>query len=892
MIGQVISHYKILEKLGEGGMGVVYKAEDSTLKRMVALKFLPQHVSASEADKARFMQEAQAAAALNHPNICTIYGIEEHDGQTFIAMEFVDGQTLREKKGSVSLKQAIDIGIQLADGLAVAHEKGIVHRDIKPENIMIRKDGIAQIMDFGLAKLRASGSKVTRLTKEGSTVGTAGYMSPEQVVGQEADHRSDIFSLGVLLYELFAGQMPFKGVHETALAYEIVNVDPAPMTTARPELDPSLDAIVLECLAKEPDERTQSAKQVSVDLKRYRRESSHSRVSRITAARPVLQPSELSPPAKNASSKSVSASNRIPWILSAVFGCIAVAAVAFHFYSIPSEVDHPVRFAIPAPVKSSFTGEIPRISPDGQRLAFIAGDSSGRGRIWVRPLSSMTATPLAGTEDATFPFWSPDSRNLGFFQNGKMRKIESTGGPLQTIADAGDARGGAWGSKGIIIYAPTATGGLMQIPEAGGSPIPITILDSARHDETHRFPEFLPDGKKFIYLSRSNTDENTGVFIGSLDSKEHKLIVAAKYQAASVPGYLLYLRDRTLMAQPFDDGKGEFHGEAVPIAEQIVGDPSRNFSLFSASMNGTLAFISGGELSGDRQLAWFDRSGKLLEKIGNPSLLFDFSLSPDEKRVAYRRIDPQTRNNDVWILDLFRRTESRLTFRTSREDDPIWSPDANKITFDSNIDGVSNPNEKISTGAGTEVLLWKSERPCYPLDWSSDGKYILCNRDDVKTKNDIWVLPTGGEKKPFPIIQSEANEDIARFSPDVRWIAYSSDESGKEEVYVQAFPATEGKWQVSTGGGSAPLWSKDGKEIYYVGPDKQLMVVDVKTSGTSIEQGIPKRLFTMDVDLYNNPNRYAVTKDDKRFLVNISTGVSNSNPITVVLNWPSEIKKK
>jgi serine/threonine protein kinase len=900
MIGQTISHYTILEKLGEGGMGVVYKAEDTKLKRMVALKFLPQHVSASESDKARFMQEAQAAAALNHPNICTIYGIEEHDlpaggqagGQTFIAMEFVDGQTLREKKGTVSFKQAVDIGIQLSDGLAVAHEKGIVHRDIKPENIMIRKDGIAQIMDFGLAKLRASGSKITRLTKEGSTVGTAGYMSPEQVQGQDADHRSDIFSLGVLLYEMFTGQLPFKGVHETALAYEIVNVDPAPMSSVKPDIDPSLDAIVLECLAKEPDERTQSAKQVSVDLKRYRRESSRSRVSRITAPRPAYQPSGISAPDVSTTMIPTTKSNRLPWILSGIFGFIAVAAVAFHFYSTPSELDHPVRFAVPVPEKSSFTGEMPRLSPDGLHLAFVAGDSSGRSRIWIRQLSSLASTPLAGTEDAAFPFWSPDSRYLGFFQNGKLRKIEAIGGPVQSIADVSDARGGSWSSKGIIIYAPTSSGGLMQISEAGGSPIAITTLDTVRHDETHRFPEFLPDGKKYIYLSRSNNDENTGIFLGSIDSKEHKLIIPAKYQAACVPGYLLFLREKTLMAQPFDDGKSEFRGDAFPIAEQIVGDPSRNFGLYSASMNGELAFISGGELSGDRQLAWFDRSGKLLEKVGNPAPIFDFSLSPDEKRVAYRKIDPQTRNNDIWILDLFRRTESRLTFRPSREDDPIWSPDGSEITFDSNVDGVSNPNEKISTGAGTEVLLWKSERPTYPLDWSNDGKYILCNRDDSKTKNDIWVLPVGGDKKPFSVVQTEANEDIARFSPDVRWIAYTSDESRKIEVYVQAFPATQGKWQVSTGGGSDPMWSKDGKEIYYVGPDKQLMVVEVKTSGSSIELGIPKRLFTLDVDLYNNPNRYAVTKDDKRFLVNISTGVSNSNPITVVLNWTSEIKKK
>ena len=892
MIGQTISHYKILEKLGEGGMGVVYKAEDTKLDRIVALKFLPSHLSASEQDKSRFIQEAKAASALNHPNVCTIHDIQEHGGQMFIVMEFVDGQTLRDKRGAISFKQAIDIGIQIADGLAAAHEKGIVHRDIKPENIMVRKDGIAQIMDFGLAKLRASGSKITRLTKEGSTVGTAGYMSPEQIQGQDADHRSDIFSLGVLLYELLTGQLPFKGVHETALAYEIVNVDAAPMLSIKPDIDPNLDAIVLECLAKEPDERTQSAKQVSVDLKRYRRESSRSRVSRITAARPMYQPSQDSGEQVVATMEPAKKPGLLPWIIAAVF-FLGMVALAFLYHRETSKEVSVFRFTLTPPENTIFAGQVPIISPDGQRAAFVVRDSSGGTLIWVRPLSSLVATSLTGTAEAAYPFWSPDSRFLGFFQNGKLKKIEATGGPTQTIADAPAGRGGIWSSAGIIVFSPFSTSGLQQVSQAGGTPTELTKLDSTRKEDSHRWPCFLPDGRHFVYLGRSTQEENNGIFLGSLDSKDKTLLLHVSSNAVfASSGYLLFVRERSLMAQQFNADKGELSGEAFPIAEDVGFDQSRNYGLFSASTNGVLAFGLGAGAFGNRQLVWFDRSGKRLDKVGTPGILFDFSLSPDEKRVAFRRIDRQTRNEDLWMLDLARGTESRFTFRPSREDDPVWSPDGSKILFDSNPDGVSNLYQKIASGAGSEELLLKSTSADYPLDWSADGRYILFGREDPKTKSDLWILPLTGDKKPFPYVNTEAVEYTGRFSPDGRWIVYSSDESGKFEVYVQAFPVTSGKWQVSIGGGAAPIWSKDGKEIFYLAPDKKLMAVEVKTVGPSLEQGIPKPLFATDVDRYQVPNRYAVSKDGKRFLVNNAIESTGAKPIAIVLNWTADIKKK
>jgi serine/threonine protein kinase len=440
VIGQVVSHYKILDKLGEGGMGVVYRAEDTKLKRFVALKFLPPHLAASEGDKARFSQEAQAASALNHPNVCTIHDIQEYDGpggsrQMFIVMEFVEGKTLREARSTVTFKQAVDLGIQIAEGLSAAHEKGIVHRDIKPDNIMVRKDGIAQVMDFGLAKLAGG---VSRLTREGSTVGTAGYMSPEQVQGLEADHRSDIFSLGVLLYELLTGQMPFKGVHETALMYEIVNVDPAPMSSVKPEIDPSLDAVVLECLEKDPRDRYQSAAEVAKDLRKYKRESSRQRASRVSSVRPALQPSGIAPPtggrdeAAFAPAPVVKGNNRVaPWILSGILFLVAAAAIAYHLIAPPPPAEKPVmKSLIIPPSKTIFNmtngGHI-AVSPDGGSIAFVATDTNGIDRVCVRRIGSLTALALAGTEGAIYPFWSPDSRKIGFFSRGKLKNVEAAG---------------------------------------------------------------------------------------------------------------------------------------------------------------------------------------------------------------------------------------------------------------------------------------------------------------------------------------------------------------------------------------------------------------------------------------------------------------------------------
>jgi serine/threonine protein kinase len=890
MIGQVISHYKILEKLGEGGMGVVYKARDTKLDRFVALKFLPPHLAASEQDKARFIQEAKSASALNHPNVCTIHDIQEHDEQLFIVMEFVDGQTLREKKGTISFKQAIEIGIQIADGLAAAHEKGIVHRDVKPENIMIRKDGIAQIMDFGLAKLKG----VSRLTKEGSTVGTAGYMSPEQVQGQDADHRSDIFSMGVLLYELFTGELPFKGVHETAVSYEIVNVDPAPMSAVKPEIDPSLDAIVLGCLEKDVNERTQSVKQVSVDLKRFKRESSRQRVSRITAVRHAYIP----PSGESVeSSQSLAASpirRYIPWLAATVcFVSLGIVGIMF-FRNSPNE-GHTIRSVISPPEKASFyffgnTSGPPTISPNGKRIAFVARDSSDKRRLYVRWLDALDAQPLAGTEGAVHPFWSPDNQFIGFVAEGKLKKIDASGGPPITICNAGDSRGSTWSTQGMIVFSPGAGVPLFVVSASGGTPTLITNLDSMRKETTHRWPFFLPDGQHFLYFARTVATgaqgEGDAICVASLDRKVHKILLNASSNAVYASGNLLFVRGNSLIAQRFNIHSLELEGEATAIVQGIAYDPSIHRGLFSASENGLLVYQTGNVQIGSK-LSLVDRSGKALGVVGDIGEYLGFRISPDGQRIALSVFDQKSRNNDVWIYEISRGLKTRFTFDPAAELNPVWSTDGNRIVFSSSRKGKIDLYIKSSSGAASEEALLESGEDKNPTDWSYGGNFLAYTVNaGPKTQSDIWILSLNGDRKAIPFLQTEFYEGEARFSPDGHWIAYTSNESGQAEVYLRPYPGPGGRWQVSTAGGFTPSWRRDGREIYYISNDSKLMTAEIALKGSTVEVSSVHPLFEM------RGVNYDVMADGKRFILNVPVETQLSSPLTLVVNWDTELKKK
>ena len=898
MIGTTISHYKIVEKLGEGGMGVVYKAEDTKLDRFVALKFLPHQLNASEQDKARFIQEAKAAAALNHPNVCSIIDIQEYDGTMFLVMEFVDGQTLREKRGTISFKQAIDIGIQVADGLAAAHEKGIVHRDIKSENIMIRKDGIAQIMDFGLAKLRSASSKINRLTKEGSTVGTAGYMSPEQVQGQDVDHRSDIFSYGVVLYELFTGQLPFKGIHETAVAYEIVNVDAAPMTSVKPDIDPGLDAIVLDCLEKDVKERCQSVAEVARDLRRVKRESSRQRASRVTASRPAFVQSATMPAMTQPSegSKPSEGSPRLPWIVSGILFLIAAGAIAFHFLMLPApEGKRVMRSLILPPTRTNFNmlvGGHLAISPDGNNIAFVATDSSGVDRIWVRPINSLTAISLSGSEGATYPFWSPDSRTIGFFASGRLMKIDVSGGPVLTVCDAPAGRGGTWNQNGVIVFSAGSSDPLSKVSAAGGIPTRITMLDTSRRENSHRWPWFLPDGNHFIYTTQNqsgNASDYDAIRISSLDSSIDKTLFSGNSNTCLVKGHILFVRQGTLMAQPFDPGKLELIGDAVPIAEQIQYNAARSKGMFSASVNGLLIFQSGENQN--QRIAVFDRGGSRIHLVAdyNPEAP---RFSPDASHIAYYIIDNQTRNADVWVNELSRGVSSRLTFNPAFEVAPVWSPRGDTIVFGSNRKGVYNLYMKSANGSGDEQLLFESNRDKYMSDWSRDGRYLtFTSFGDPKTKTDLWVLPLFGDRKPIPLVQTEFNEGNGSFSPDTRWTAYQSDETGKFEIYARLLDGSGGKFQISTNGGTHPLWRSDGKQLFFSSIDRKLKVAYLTVDATTITVDSVATLFDFESRSISGNNINDVSRDGKQFLAVVTDSKQTSTPITLVVNWDEELKK-
>ena len=886
MIGQTISHYKILEKLGEGGMGVVYKAEDTKLDRMVALKFLPQHLAASEQDKARFIQEAKAASSLNHPNVCTIHDIQEHDGQLFIVMEFVDGQTLREKKGAISYKQALDIGIQIADGLAAAHEKGIIHRDIKPENIMIRKDGIAQIMDFGLAKLRATGSRITRLTKEGSTVGTAGYMSPEQVQGHDTDHRSDIFSYGVLLYELLTGQLPFKGVHETALAYEIVNVDPPPMSSIKTDIDPSLDAIVLECLEKDVNERAQGIKQISVDLKRYKRESSRQRASRVTAARPVYSsPGVAQEPVQKA--QRLTTMSLIGFGLAFIF-LIAAGVLAFIHFTQPEQVDPIIRSNILPPKGNFIFGSA--LSPDGTKLAFVAVDSTDVPRLWVRSLHSFSSIILPGTENAFWPFWSPDGRFIGFFADKMLKKTEASGGGTVVLCSALSPRGGTWGSDGGIIFCTTSEPGLQRVSSQGGTPT--FIAKPSSPERIWQYPVILPERNAVLYASSVNlmavkSGEENGIYARSLESNEEHLLIPQGANPYYASGYLLFMRESELMAQVFDPSRLRLMGEAVVVAQQVDYSERIEKGLFTVSQSGLLVYHNSFTDS-PSELVICDRAGKVLQQIETKASYDDPMLSKDGTKLAVSRYDNNARG-DIWVCELVRGTMSRFTSDPSEEDDPVWSPDGKSIIYSRE----GNLVRKSADGLGEVEVLYDSPSDKVPYDVSHDGKFLLYVDFHQKTGRDLWVLPLEGDKKPIPVAVTEFTELNSQFSPDGKWIAYSSNETGRPEVYVQSFPNKGGKVQISTQGGVQPRWTIAGKEIIYADLTGNLFAVDINTEQPALKVGISKELFKADIGSTSARCLYDVTSDGLR-VVTMKLGDQNRNgaPLNFVQNWTTELRTK
>ncbi len=884
--GSRLGPYEIVSPIGAGGMGEVYRARDTRLEREVAVKVLPPHLSSSEEMRQRFEREAKAISQLSHPHICALYDVGREGDIEFLVMELLEGGTLAERlvRGALALEQALKFGEQICSALDAAHRRGIVHRDLKPGNVMLTKSGV-KLLDFGLAKAFASSplesftsaqTSAKNVTREGTVLGTVSYMAPEQLEGKETDARTDIFAFGAVLYEMTTGSAAFTGTSQASLISAILTSEPPLMSSVQPTTPPALDRVVKTCLAKAPDDRWQSARDVAGELE-WIAEGSQAGVALPRIARHRTR-------------------ERITWLLAGASLAAAAIIAVVHFRQAPIEA-RPARFLLFPPEQTTVAAgpAAPQaaVSPDGHYLAFAATatTSDRKTHLWVRPLDALAAQKLAGTEGASLPFWSPDSRFIGFFAQGKLKKIDTYGGAPQTLCDAPLGNGGTWNREGVIVFAPNREGGLARVSAAGGIPAAVTVLDRRRQEIGHVWPQFLPDDRHFLYLALSGQRENRGLYVDSLGSEGPRLVLKTEVRAAyAPPGYLLFLHQGTLMAQRFNPNRLQPLGEPVAVAESVAYNTYNGRDTFSVSENGVLVYRTG-RLGGlpTSELVWFDRGGKRAGSVEGLGLYLRPALSPDGKRIAVQLLDPQTGAFDIWLVDLARSTVLRLTFGSSNQTHPVWSPDGAQIAFVSDRDGTPNLYRRSSSGAGSEELLLQSDTAKHVTDWSPDGRFIAYENQDPKTGADLWLLPLFGDRKPIPFLRTDFSEGQGQFSPDGRWMAYVSDESGRSEVYVQTFPPSGGKWQISDAGGTYPRWRRDGKELFYIADDQKLMAVAVQT-GSTLQAGRPQALF--QTRFFQPIIPYTISADGQHFLINTPTEEDNSSPITVVLNWMVELKKR
>ncbi len=885
--GNKLGPYEIVAPLGAGGMGEVYRARDTRLERTVAIKILPAHLSSDPVRKQRFEREAKTISSLNHPHICVLHDVGSQDGMDYLVMECVEGDTLakRLEKGPLPLDQVLKFGAQIADALDKAHRSGIVHRDLKPGNIMLTPAG-AKLLDFGLAKpavplttgatLTATATQTTPATQEGTIVGTFQYMSPEQIEGKELDGRSDIFSLGAVLYEALTGQRAFPGKSQLSVASAILEKEPAPISAVKPTTPAALDRALRRCLAKDPEERWQTARDVSIELKWIADSASQS-----SAATPGIKRNKYSA--------------RLTFAALALTGILA-ATLGILYARKPAADARITRTYIKPMANSSFvfsgTAAGFALSPDGRLLAYVASTPDGKSVLWLRPLDSLQAQHLPGTEGAAYPFWSPDSRFIGFFAGGKLKKIEASGGPPFTICDASDGRGGTWNRQGDILLTPSVNTTIFRVSSSGGPLTPVTAWAPEKNETTHRWPYFLPDGRHFLYWSGSvfaprETFTNT-VMLGSLDSKESRLLLHSHTNGIYASDHILFMRQYTLMAQPFDVGSLQLTGDAVPLADPVQEGRSVAKGVFSASVDGLLTYVEGAS-GADRQLVWFDRSGKQVGAVPGADAYASVRISPDGKRLAYYL---DSAGYEVWSYDLARGVKTALTFGAGSgqgNNYPVWSPDGRWIIYCSYRNGSYGLYKKASDGSGTEELLLDGvSRIRFPTDWSPDGKFVTYIEGALGGWA-IWMLPLEGERKPSLFHASQFAEREAAFSPDGKWVAYCSNESGDYKVYVVPFPGPGGKWQVSPEGGCGPRWRRDGKEIFYLSSDNKMMATEVKSSASTFEIRSTHALFATRA--YGVFGRFDVSADGQRFAIPYEVG-QPSAAITLVTNWPAELKKK
>ena len=881
--GTKLGPYEILAAAGAGGMGEVYRARDTRLERTVAIKVLPAHLSDQPERRQRFDREARAISSLNHPNICTLYDVGHQEGVDYLVMEYMEGTTLADRleRGPLPPEQVLKYGVEIAEGLERAHRSGVVHRDLKPGNIMLTKTG-AKLMDFGLAKsagaepasaltVSLTGPGAKPLTAEGTVVGTFQYMAPEQLEGREADARSDLFALGAVLYEMATGQRAFTGKSQASVVAAILASEPQPITAVRPMSPPALDRVVKVCLAKDPEERWQTAHDVKLQLEWIAEGGSQAGVPAPVAAR--RRHTQV-----------------LAWAVAAVCLVAALALGAAWMARAPKP-GLPLQAAILPPTDSGFARFYFAVSPDGRRLAFVARNPAGTSDVlWVRPLDSGVAQPLGGTEGAEFPFWSPDSKSIGFFAGEILKRIDAGGGPVITLAEAKVGRGGSWGADGTIVYSPTSVGGLWQVPASGGKATPLTQAKNPGAERSHRWPFFLPDGRHLLFYNSSSgsaaVGEGSGIYLLDRETGVQRLVVHATCQGEYADGYLFFLDQGNLMAQPFDLSSLAVSGNPQVVAEQVQYDSNRWVGAFSLSAAGMLVYQGGGSTTSE--LVWYSREGKELGRAAGPAEFDIVALSPDATRVATSVGIGGGKQRDIWIYELSRQTSTRLTFESAQADNPIWSRDGARIAY-SDTPGRGGLFVKASSGLGDSQMITHGG-DFTANDWSGDGSQLLYMNFSSSGPH-LWVHQFTPEAKDYQLLPANYPTGEGQFSPDGRWLAYTSGETGRQEVYAVPYPGLSGKWQVSTEGGSQPRWRRDGKELYYIGPDSRLMAVAVDTAGGTFKAGLPTVLFQTQITAPAFAfHQYDVTADGKRFLIN-TRRAQGASALTVYSNWEAALKK-
>jgi eukaryotic-like serine/threonine-protein kinase len=869
--GQRLGPYEIVSRIGAGGMGEVFKARDTRLERSVAIKILPADFALNEQLRNRFEREARTISQLNHPNICALHDVGQEDGTSYLVMELLEGESLAERlaRGPLPLSEVLRYGAQIAEALDRAHRADVVHRDLKPANVMLTRFG-AKLLDFGLAKssrieVALDGATLHKpLTQEGTILGTFQYMAPEQLEGLEADARTDIFALGALLYEMATGVRAFDGSTKTSLIAAIVSYDPKPISQVQPLTSPAFEHAVNRCLAKGVEDRWQSAHDVAEQLRWISEAGSQAGVAAPIMARKRSR-------------------ERLAWLVAAILA-VAVAAVGWLYVRATRDAARSLVWDVVPPQGMRFnavgdeSGAIV-LSPDGT-LAVYSATSGAGAQLWLRVLATGEAKPIPGTEDGTFPFWSPDSRTVAFFTLGQLKRVDTAGGAPIKICSAGGARGGSWGKDGTIVFTPDTQTALYRVPAAGGTIVAVTKLEAGKHT-THRWPWFLPDGKHFLYLGANHqnpTGGENGIYVGSLDGAPPRLLVQATSNAIYASGHMLFNRDRTLMAQQMSEG-GILAGEPVAVAENVLDDAGIWRGAFSVSDTGLLVYHTG-RASVVSNLRWVDRSGKELAKIGETASYWDVELSPDGRKLAIPIGDPL---REMWIHDLQRNTRTRLPVDQGWADAAVFSPDGSMLYLDVLRNGHGEIIGRRVTGGG-ETRIATTDSPTGVRSISPDGKNLLVEDREGRT----FRMPIGPPGKPVLLTQGKNHEVFARYSPDGKWIAYESDQNGRFEVFVFAAADPTQKWQISNGGGAMPRWRRDGRELFYLDGSNRITAVSLEISGDDLTIGTPTPLFAIAPRPQCRP--YDVTADGQRFIVNTIAEQESPNAVAIA-NWKARLKK-